>query len=126
MLPKPQNIMPQPTLSALFAGATQDVTSITIPKSALTGLTAIASNNADQIFAGLVNRAVAYYTPARRDGDSTATPPVVGDKDVSIIAELDGRSISRDFDTNIEYEAQPTTVTFYKTSTGGGITPNDY
>jgi|AntDeeMinimDraft_6_1070357.scaffolds.fasta_scaffold11791_2 hypothetical protein len=118
--------MPQPTLSDLFPGATQDITTVTIPKSALTGLTAIASNNADQIFAGLVARAIDYYTPARRDGDSTAVPAVVGDKDISIIAELGTRSINRDFETSTDYEEQIIDLSFYKTSVGGGLVPNDY
>lgn len=118
--------MPQPTLSDIFPGATQDINTITIPKAALPDLTALANNNADQLIAGINAACLDFYTPLRRDGDSTATPPVVGDKDVSIIAVLDGRSISRDFETNIEYEAQPVTLTFYKTSTGGGLVPNDY
>jgi hypothetical protein len=118
--------MPQPTLSALFPGATQDITTVTIPKAALTGLTAIASNNADQIFAGLVARAIAYYTPARRDGNSTAVPAVVGDKDVSVIAEEGTRNISRDFDSSVDYEEQTIDLSFYKISIGGGLVPNDY
>lgn len=118
--------MAEITLTQLFPGATQDATSVTIPKSALTGLTAIASNKADQIWAGLTARATSVYTPIKRNGDSLATPAVAGDKDVSVTAKLDGRLISQDFETGIEYEEQTITLKFYKLLPSSNFDPDDY
>ncbi|MFA9202241.1 MAG: hypothetical protein ACEQSC_01685 [Candidatus Nanopelagicaceae bacterium] len=118
--------MTQPTLNQLFPAATQTATDLAIPKTDLVGLTGLADNNADQIMAGIVAAALAFYTPARREGDSAAVPPVVGNKDISVIAELGSRSLSTDFNTNIEYEEQIVTLKFYKVATGGGFIPNSY
>lgn len=118
--------MDELTLDELFPGATQDATTVTIPKSALSRLTALAVNTADQIFAGINARGLEVYPIIKRDGDSTATPPVVGNKNVSIVVQLGSRSISQDFETGTEYQEQTITINFYKLLPSSNFDPDDY
>jgi len=120
--------MPQPTLAGIFPGATQNGTTVTIPKAALTGLTALADNNGDQIMAGFAAAALAYYTEIRRAGNPSVTPVVPGDYDVSIVTELGRRSISTNFDTNpaSEYQEQEIVFRFYKALPTSSFDPDDF
>ena len=120
--------MPQPSLSDVFPGATQDATGITIPWSAMPGLTASATNPADRTIAGLVSGLITYYTPARRDGDPNASPPVTGDLDVSIIAEMGRVAIVSSYDANnrIDNEEQTIDLRFYRPRANAAFDPDDY
>jgi len=62
--------VPEPTLGSVFPGATQTVTAVTIPKTALPTLTARSANSGDQIAAGLLLALLRFYTPLRRVADS--------------------------------------------------------
>jgi len=67
----------EPTLGNVFPGATQTVTAVTIPKTALPTLTARSVNSGDQIAAGLLLALLRFYTPSRR----------VADSDVSLVVQ---------------------------------------
>ena len=120
--------MPQPSLPDVFPGATQDATVITIPWSAMPGLTASATNPADRTIAGIVSALITYYTPARRDGDANASPPVTGDLDVSIIAEMGRVVIVSSYDANnrIDNEEQTIDLRFYRPRANAAFDPDDY
>ena len=70
-------LMPSPSFSVVFPGATQTGESITIPKSSLPTLTALAINSGDQLSAGLLLALRAYYQPSKRQAD----------KDTSLVAD---------------------------------------
>ena len=120
--------MVQPTLANILPGATQTLTEIVIPKSALLNLTATSNNNGDQLIAGITAAVLAYYTEARRTGNPAAVPPVVGDYDVSIVAEFGRRSISTNFDTTpaTEYQEQEVTFRFFKPLPSSSFDPDDF
>ena len=120
--------MPQPTLAGIFPGATQTITEIVIPKSALAGLTAVAANGGDNIMAGITAAAMAYYTEVRRTGNPAAVPPVVGDYDVSIVVEEGRRSISTNFDPTppMEYQDHEIIFRYSKLLPSSSFDPDDF
>jgi hypothetical protein len=118
--------MAEITLTELFPGATQDLTTITIPKSAFTGLTPLAVNKGDQILAAILIRSLTVYPLTKRGGNPTATPPVAADLAVSITVELGQRSIATDFETGTEYQEQGITARLYKLLPSSTLDPDDY
>lgn len=121
--------MPQPTLADVLPGATQTATEITIPKSALIGLTANANNTGDQVTAGITSALLAYYTPTRRGGDFNAVPALAADLDVSVIAELGRKSIETQFDLQnnpLYFEEQEISLRFFKPDAGASFDPDNY
>ncbi len=118
--------MDEITLEQLIPGATQDINTVTLPKSALTGLVPAAVNRADQIAAAFANRCVIVYPPTLRNGNPDATPPVAGKPDVSIIAQFGTRSIATNFETGDEFQQQTITLDFYKLLPSPTFVANDY
>lgn len=121
--------MPQPTIANVFPGASQDATGVTIPWSAMPGITASATNNADKTIAGLVAACLAYYTEVRRNGNPNAVPATDGDFDVSIITEIGRASIVSNFNAQndrIDFEEQEMILRFYKPRGSATFSPNDY
>lgn len=121
--------MAQPTLTDVFPGATQNSTGVTIPWSAMPGITASATNNADKTIAGITAAALAYYTPARRDGNSAAVPPTTGDTDVSLIVEMGRVNISSSYDAQnnrTDFDEQTVEYRFFKPRSTAGFDPDDY
>jgi hypothetical protein len=121
--------MTQPTITDVFPGASQNATGVTIPWSAMPGITASATNNADKTIAGFIAACLAYYTEVRRNGDLNAVPPTNGDLDVSIIAEIGRASIVSNFDTQNnrnDFEEQEMILRFYKPRGAATFDPDDY
>lgn len=121
--------MVQPTITDVFPGASQNGTGVTIPWSAMPGITASATNNADRTIAGLIAACLAYYTEARRNGDLNAVPPTNGDLDVSIITEKGRESIVTSFDAQNNqnvFEEVEMILRFYKPRGSASFSPNDY
>lgn len=121
--------MVQPLITDVFPGASQNATGVTIPWSAMPGITASATNNADKTIAGFMAACLAYYTEVRRNGNPSAAPPTEGDTDVSIVAEMGRASITSSFDLNnnrTDFEEQEITLRFYKPRGAAGFDPDDY
>ena len=121
--------MPQPSLTDVFPGATQTATGVTIPWSAMPGITASVTNNADKTLAGITAAALAYYSLVRRDGNAAAVPPTTGDKDVSLIVEMGRVGISSSYDAQnnrTDFEEQTVEIRFYKPRSTTGFDPDDY
>lgn len=99
--------MAELNLAELFPGATQTSTTITIPKSALPTLTALAENRAEALFAAMVIRANEVFTTTARDADPTR----------SISVERDSPRIDRVFSSTGEesnYLVRTLSVNFYE------------
>lgn len=121
--------MTQPSLTDVFPGATQNSTGVTIPWSAMPGITASATNNADKTVAGIVAACLAYYLPTRRRGDDAAVPPVAGDSDVSVIVEMGRLNITPFYgagNTVTDFEEQTVEISFFKPRSTAGFDPDDY
>lgn len=109
--------MTVPSLTDVFgAGATQTATTITISKADLPGLTALATNNGQQIFSGILLRAGVKLTAANR----TADP------DVKITIDYGGQTIfpiagSANLDRQDSYS-----VLLYKQVPRADVDPDDY
>ena len=69
--------MAEPTLEDVFAGATQTLETVTIPKDSLSTLAPKVTNSGDQITAGILATLQKFYVPERRSRDP----------DVSIVAD---------------------------------------
>ncbi len=99
--------MAEVTLSELFPGASQDSTMVTIPKSALPTLTALADNRAESLLAAIVIRANEIFTTTARDADPTQ----------SITVERDTPRIDRVFSstgTESNFLVRTLSVNFYE------------
>lgn len=121
--------MVQPLITDVFPGATQNATGVTIPWSAMPGITASATNNADRTIAGITAAALAYYTPVRRGGNSAAVPPTNGDTDVSVIVEMGRVNIASSFDAQsnrTDFDEQTVEFRFFKPRSTTGFDPDDY
>lgn len=121
--------MTQPTITDVFPGASQNATGVTIPWSAMPGITASATNNADKTIAGIVAACLDYYTEIRRNGNPSANPPTTGDTDVSIIAEMGRLSITTSYDSNnnpTDFEEKEVRLRFHKIRSDTGFDPDDY
>ena len=69
--------MAEPTLEAVFAGATQTLETVTIPKDSLSTLAPKTVNTGDQVSAGILSTLQKFYVPELR----------ARDPDVSIVAD---------------------------------------
>lgn len=109
--------MPVPTLQNVFgAAATQTATTITIPKASLPTLTAIADNNGQEVFVGIMLLAASYFTTAARDADP--------DRQIEVTYE--GQTIfSIPNSTNLDRQDTFTTV-LHKTVARAEVDADDY
>lgn len=112
--------MAEPTLVQVFgAGATQDLTTLTIAKADLTalGLTASANNTAESLFVALLLKAKAILATA-----SLETNP---DQSVAI-AEADFNFQTLITRNNLTYRQSSYTINLQKLDAGNIIDPDDY
>lgn len=106
-----------PSLTDVFGpGATQTATTITIAKADLTGLTALATNNGQQLFAALLLKAAAKLSSTNRTNDA----------DVKITIDYTGQTIfpitgSEALDRQDSY-----TVVLHKQVAKADVDPDDY
>lgn len=109
--------MTVPSLTDVFgAGATQTATTVTIAKADLPGLTAAATNNGQQILAGILLRAGIKLTPTNRTSDP----------DIKITIDYGGQTIfpiagSTNLDRQDSYS-----VLLYKQVPRADVDPDDY
>ncbi len=107
--------MPQPTLTAVFgAGATQTLTTVTILKADLPGLTASETNTAESLLAGIILRAETDLTTTARDADP--------DRNIAIEAGFDSVAYRG---ATAYYQSQRN-ITLQKVNTSAAIDPDDY
>lgn len=109
--------MPEPTLQEIFgAGAAQDLTTITISKASLTGLTATADNRAESLLVGILLKAKSFLTPEAFDLNA--------DQSVSIeesFESLINRRINEE-----QYRQKVLSVNLHKAEPTSVIDPDDY
>jgi hypothetical protein len=107
--------MAEPTLQQVFgANASQDLTTITIKKSDLSGLTASATNSAEALLAAIILKSQAYLS----DANQTNNP----DQSITIDTGI-GSITTRNNESYREYNLN---VTFSKLDTESTINPNDF
>lgn len=108
--------MSEPTLTEVFgAGATQDETTITIPKGNLPGLTAAAQNTAESIIAGLC---LLLTTTLSTTNQSNNT-----DQQVTVAYSGFPTFVTRN---NVRYRQDIYNLNFETVDTQTGIDPNNY
>ena len=95
--------MAEAALTEIFPGATQDLNSVTIPKSSLATLTAASVNKGDAISAALLISLKNFYTAERR----TAEPLT------SIVAEVGRPSVDINFESGLNYLNRPLEFSLY-------------
>ncbi|MEH1849283.1 MAG: hypothetical protein V7L25_31015 [Nostoc sp.] len=110
--------MAEPTLVQIFGiGTTQDATTLTIPKSALssTNLTASANNTAESLLTAIVMKAKEYLTPDNHDANL----------DQSLII-TDGYLPTIVLRGTAKYSQDTFTIALEKPLGNTAINPNDY
>lgn len=106
-----------PSLTDVFgAGATQTATTITIAKADLPGLTASATNNGQQLLAGILLKAAAKLTAANRTSDP----------DVKITIDYGGQTIFPIAGTTNLDRQDSYSVLLYKQVPRADVDPDDY
>lgn len=109
--------MAEPTLVQVFGtGATQDSSTLTIQKSALTGLTASGSNSAEALLVAIILKAQSYLTQANFDANI----------DQSIYAANGFSSFTTRGTNNDAYRVDQITFNLAKLDTGSTLDPDDY
>lgn len=95
--------MAEAALTEIFPGATQNLTSITLPKSALLTLTAQEENRGDSISAAILISLKNFYTQERRTADPL----------ISIVAEEGRPSVDINFESGLNYLNRPIEFSLY-------------
>lgn len=109
--------MAEPTLVQIFGtGATQDNSSITIQKAALTGLTASSSNKAEALLVAIILKAQSYLTQTNFDADI----------DQSIYVSSGFSSFTTRGTNNAPYRVDQLTFNLAKSDAGATLDPDDY
>jgi hypothetical protein len=109
--------MTVPTLADVFGpGATQTATTITIAKADLPGLTAMATNNGQQIFTGILLKAAAKLSTTNRTADA----------DVKITIDYTGQSIFPVAGSDALDRQDSYSVVLHKQESKADVDPDDY
>lgn len=110
--------MAEPTLQQIFgANAVQTATTITITKADLPGLTPAADNRAEQLFVGILIKAMDYLTQSNFD-----TNP-----DQSIIVSYpDFNAQTLVTRNNQQFRQHTINALLHKPDTASAVNPNDY
>jgi hypothetical protein len=108
--------MAEPTLQDIFgSNATQDISSITISKADLLGLTADTENTGESLLVAIVLKAQNYLTQANFDLNI----------DQSVVIELGLPSFTTRGDSQ-QYRSDSLSINLAKPDTSATIDPDDY
>ena len=111
--------MAEPTLIEVFgAGATQSATAITIQKADLAGLTASETNTAESLLSAIVKKAAVNLTPTNFGTNA--------DQSISITPGFDSITYRLINGTQSAFLQSAATISFAKSQTSAGITPDSY
>jgi hypothetical protein len=109
--------MAEPTLQQIFgAGASQTLTTLTITKADLTGLTSSANNTAESLLVAILLKAQAYLSQANFDADI----------DQSIVITDGFSSFTTRGANNTAYRTDSKTINLSKVDASATIDPDDY
>lgn len=108
----------EPILSDIFPGATQTLSAVVIPKSALNGvgMSIEASNRGDQISVALLILMAGYYNEVRRTADPA----------VSIVATMGTPSIEINFTNETNYLNRPIEFSLFSELELPDLNPDSY